>query len=181
MSTDDAPKSERTRLPVLPHSGKVDQMRQEAAMSAQASQATTTKAGVTEVTPPATPMPQGFASGGHTNRINPVSPERKTIEYKLLEGKVIAALKTVYDPEIPVDIYELGLIYDIDIDDEKNVAIRMTLTAPGCPVAGSLPGDVERRIEAIPEVKSATVELVWEPTWSRDMMSETALLTLGMM
>lgn len=130
---------------------------------------------------PNTPPPVVPARGGHTNRITPVPADRKTIEYKLLEGKIIAALKTVYDPEIPVDIYELGLIYDIEIDDEKSVTVRMTLTAPGCPVAGSLPGDVERRIEAIPEVKSATVELVWEPTWSRDMMSEEALLSLGMM
>ena len=130
---------------------------------------------------PNTPLPVVPAGGGHTNRITAVPAERKTIEYKLLEGKIIAALKTVYDPEIPVDIYELGLIYDIEIDDAKSVTVRMTLTAPGCPVAGSLPGDVERRIEAIPEVKSATVELVWEPTWSRDMMSEEALLSLGMM
>ena len=105
----------------------------------------------------------------------PAAPEAPT------EAAVVEALKTVYDPEIPVDIYELGLIYDIEIDDQKSVTIRMTLTAPGCPVAGSLPGDVERRVEAIPEVKGATVELVWEPTWSRDMMSDEALLSLGML
>ena len=98
-----------------------------------------------------------------------------------LQAAVVEVMKSIYDPEIPVDIYELGLIYDIEIADDKSVTIRMTLTAPGCPVAGSLPGDVERRVEAIPEVKSATVELVWEPTWSRDMMSETALLSLGML
>ena len=150
-------------------------------MSAQPS-GVVPKNGATEVAPPAAAAPAiPTSGGGHTNRIAPVPPERKTIEYKLLEGKVIAALKTVYDPEIPVDIYELGLIYDIEIADDKSVNVRMTLTAPGCPVAGSLPGDVERRIESIPEVKGATVELVWEPTWSRDMMSETALLTLGMM
>jgi FeS assembly SUF system protein len=180
MSDATEPKQERTHLPVLPHSGKVEQLRQEAAMSS-GGQVAEKKAqdGATPVTPPPpAPVPSG---GGHVNRITPVPPERKTIEYKLLEGKIIAALKTVYDPEIPVDIYELGLIYDIEIDDEKNVTIRMTLTAPGCPVAGSLPGEVERRVEAIPEVKSATVELVWEPTWSRDMMSETALLSLGML
>ena len=172
-------KQDRTHLPVLPHSGKVEQLRQEAAMSGQQ---------VTDATrqdKPAAPRPADVSPpapmGGHVNRINPVPAERKTIEYKLLEGKIIAALKTVYDPEIPVDIYELGLIYDIEIDDERNVVIRMTLTAPGCPVAGSLPGDVERRVEAIPEVKGATVELLWEPTWSRDMMSEEALLSLGMM
>ncbi|MEZ0265757.1 MAG: SUF system Fe-S cluster assembly protein [Phycisphaerae bacterium] len=98
----------------------------------------------------------------------------------MLEGKVIAALKTVYDPEIPVDIYELGLIYNIEIDDEKHVHVQMTLTAPGCPVAGTLPGEVERRVETVPEVKSATVELVWEPAWSKDRMSEAAMLSLGM-
>jgi FeS assembly SUF system protein len=146
--------------------------------SAHAPEGKAPTGGVTSVTPVPAPAPP---SGGHVNRITPVPPERKTIEYKLLEGKIIAALKTVYDPEIPVDIYELGLIYDIEIDDEKNVTIRMTLTAPGCPVAGSLPGDVERRVEAIAEVKAATVELVWEPTWSRDMMSEEALLSLGML
>jgi len=175
---------QRTHLTVLPHSGKVDQLRREAAMSGQ----TPSEAGgnrAAEAAPPAAsavaPAPVVPSGGGHTNRIEAVPAERRTIEYKLLEGKIIAALKTVYDPEIPVDIYELGLIYDIEIDDDKRVAIRMTLTAPGCPVAGTLPGDVERRIESIPEVKSATVELVWEPTWSRDMMSEEAMLTLGMM
>ena len=179
----DETKPERTHLPVLPHSGKVDQLRREAAMSGQTP---VDAAGdrAAEAAPPvqsAPSAPTAPPGRGHANRITPVPADRKTIEYKLLEGKIIAALKTVYDPEIPVDIYELGLIYDIEIDDEKSVTVRMTLTAPGCPVAGSLPGDVERRIEAIPEVKSATVELVWEPTWSRDMMSEEALLSLGMM
>ena len=99
---------------------------------------------------------------------------------KLLEGQVIKAIRQVYDPEIPVNIYELGLIYDIDVDESARVHVQMTLTAPGCPVAGSLPGDVERRIEAIPEVRSATVELVWEPPWSKDRMSEAARLALDM-
>src|SRR5437762_2691700 len=81
------------------------------------------------------------------------------ISQKLLEGKVIEALHEIYDPEIPVNIYELGLIYEIKVDPENNVHIKMTLTAPACPVAGSLPGDVERRVEAIPEVKNADVEL----------------------
>ena len=100
---------------------------------------------------------------------------------KLLEGKVIEALREVYDPEIPVNIYELGLIYDIHIHPDQRVSIKMTLTAPACPVAGSLPGEVEKKVEAIPEVKSAEVELVWEPAWTRDKMSEAALLTLGML
>lgn len=104
-----------------------------------------------------------------------------SIADKLLEGKVITAIRQVYDPEIPVNIYDLGLIYQVKINPDKSVYVRMTLTAPTCPVAGSLPGEVEQRIEAIPEVTSAEVELVWEPAWSRDMMSEDALLELGMM
>ena len=100
---------------------------------------------------------------------------------KLIEGKVIEALHEIYDPEIPVNIYELGLIYEIQVDPDRKVHIKMTLTAPACPVAGSLPGEVEKKVEAIAEVASADVELVWEPPWSRDRMSETALLTLGMM
>ena len=102
------------------------------------------------------------------------------VELKLLEGKVIEALREVYDPEIPLNIYELGLIYDVKVDPDRSVHVKMTLTAPACPVAGSLPGEVERKIETIPEVKSADVELVWDPPWSRDRMSEAALLQLGM-
>lgn len=108
-------------------------------------------------------------------------PAPAFLEQKLLEGKVIEALREIYDPEIPVNIYELGLIYNITVNPDQTVHVRMTLTAPACPVAGSLPGEVEKKIEAIPEVKSADVELVWEPAWSRDRMSEAALLTLGML
>lgn len=110
----------------------------------------------------------------------PAPDPTRFVEQKLIEGKVIEALQKVYDPEIPVNIYELGLIYGIDVKPDNTVHVKMTLTAPACPVAGTLPGEVEKRIEEIPEVKSATVELVWEPPWSRDMMSEAALLTLGM-
>jgi FeS assembly SUF system protein len=99
---------------------------------------------------------------------------------KLIEGKVIAALQTVYDPEIPVNIYELGLIYSVEVDDAAYVKVKMTLTSPACPVAGSLPGEVERKIESIPEVTGAEVELTWEPPWSKDLMSEAAMLQLGM-
>lgn len=102
------------------------------------------------------------------------------LERKLLEGQVIKAIRSVYDPEIPVNIYELGLIYSIDVDETAAVKVRMTLTAPACPVAGSLPGDVEKRIENIPDVRSAEVELVWEPPWSKDLMSEAARLALDM-
>ncbi len=103
------------------------------------------------------------------------------IERKLVHGKVVAALKKVYDPEIPVDIYELGLIYGIDIDAENKVKIQMTLTSPGCPVAGTLPREVETKVEAIDEVLEATVDLVWDPPWSRERMSEAAMMALGML
>ncbi|MCK5867269.1 MAG: SUF system Fe-S cluster assembly protein [Mycoplasmataceae bacterium] len=97
-----------------------------------------------------------------------------------LKEDVIEMLKTIYDPEIPVNIYELGLIYDINIDDTFNVAINMTLTAPGCPVAQTFPGDIESKVSTVPNVNEVKVELVWEPTWTKDMMSEAAQLQLGM-
>ena len=99
-----------------------------------------------------------------------------------LEGRVIAALRTVYDPEIPVNMYDLGLVYNLDIDAQQGaVSIRMTLTAPGCPVAQSFPGTVERAVKAVEGVQEAHVELVWDPPWSRERMSEAARLELGMM
>jgi FeS assembly SUF system protein len=114
----------------------------------------------------------------HVNRTKP--PGQLAPAQQALEEKVIEQLKTIFDPEIPLNIYELGLIYDIDIDPENRVHVRMTLTAPACPVAGSLPPQVEAQIESIPQVKSATVELVWDPPWSRDMLSEAARLQLGL-
>ncbi|HVS15229.1 MAG TPA: DUF59 domain-containing protein [Thermoanaerobaculia bacterium] len=105
-----------------------------------------------------------------------------------LEERIVEALKTIYDPEIPVNIYELGLIYDVALppdagengaDEGAEVGIKMTLTSPHCPVAESLPGDVKRRVEAVPGVASAEVEVVWDPAWSPDMMSEAAKLELG--
>lgn len=98
-----------------------------------------------------------------------------------LEQQIIAALKTVYDPEIPVDIYELGLIYEMDIDPENNVDIVMTLTAPGCPVAGSMPGWVQQAVEGVPGVKEVDVEMAWEPPWTPEMMSMRAKLELNML
>jgi FeS assembly SUF system protein len=103
-----------------------------------------------------------------------------SIDRKLLEGKIIAAISKVYDPEIPVNVYELGLIYGIDIADDNSVTVRMTLTAPGCPVAGSLPGEVEKQVESVEEVKEAEVVLVWEPAWDKSRMSEAAMLQLGL-
>lgn len=98
---------------------------------------------------------------------------------KSLEERVIAALKTCHDPEIPVDIYELGLVYSLEISETGDVLIKMTLTSPACPVAGSLPGEVEAKVRAVQGVASVRVELVWEPAWTMDMMSEAAKLRLG--
>jgi FeS assembly SUF system protein len=97
-----------------------------------------------------------------------------------LKEDVIEMLKTIFDPEIPVNIYELGLIYDIDISASGNVVIKMTLTAPGCPVAQTFPGDLENKISSIDGVNKVHVELVWDPPWTRDQMSEAAQLQLGM-
>jgi FeS assembly SUF system protein len=97
-----------------------------------------------------------------------------------LHDDVVEMLKTIFDPEIPVNIYELGLIYDIQISNSGNVHIKMTLTAPGCPVAATFPGEVESKVESVAGVKKASVELVWEPTWDKSMMSEAAQLQLGM-
>jgi FeS assembly SUF system protein len=93
---------------------------------------------------------------------------------------IIEMLKTIYDPEIPVNIFELGLIYDIQLSNSGNVNINMTLTAPGCPVAQTFPGEVESKVETVPGVKKAHVELVWDPAWDKSMMSEAAQLQLGM-
>ncbi|MDX1387175.1 MAG: iron-sulfur cluster assembly protein [bacterium] len=96
-----------------------------------------------------------------------------------IENKVIDVLKTCYDPEIPVDIYELGLIYKINANETGDVNILMTLTSPMCPVAESLPPEVEQKVRELPEVKSAKVELTWEPPWNPEMMSEAAKLQLN--
>lgn len=98
---------------------------------------------------------------------------------KELENEIVEILKTIFDPEIPVDIYELGLIYEVKIDNENNVVIDMTLTSPNCPVAESLPRDVEEKVASIDDVKSAKVEIVFDPPWDKDMMSEEAKLELG--
>ncbi|MDH3216154.1 MAG: iron-sulfur cluster assembly protein [Candidatus Krumholzibacteria bacterium] len=97
-----------------------------------------------------------------------------------LRQRIIGVLKTVYDPEIPVDIYELGLVYDIVIDDKSNARIVMTLTSPGCPVAVSLPVEVENKIRTVDGVGDVAVDVVWEPPWTPDRMSEAARLELNM-
>ena len=117
--------------------------------------------------PPAeeTPLDAGLDTGLDTGEV---------------EVNIVEALKTVYDPEIPVNIYELGLIYDVAIEADGKVEVKMTLTSPGCPVAGSLPGEVQSKVEGVPGVASAHVELVWDPVWNPSMMSEAARLELGM-
>lgn len=98
-----------------------------------------------------------------------------------LEARIVAAMESVYDPEIPVNIYELGLIYNVDIGPSGDVAIEMTLTSPACPVAGELPGEVETRVREVDGVSEVVVELVWDPPWTPDRMTEAARLELGMM
>jgi FeS assembly SUF system protein len=100
-------------------------------------------------------------------------------ELDALTDKLVEKLKTVFDPEIPVDIYELGLIYRVDVSDEKAVVIDMTLTAPGCPVAGDMPGWVQDAVESIPEVTGVTVNLVFDPPWDPSLMSDEAKLELN--
>ncbi|MBN2481108.1 MAG: DUF59 domain-containing protein [Bacteroidales bacterium] len=98
-----------------------------------------------------------------------------------LETEIVKILKDTYDPEIPVNIYDLGLIYDINIDDGKNVRITMTFTAPNCPVADILPNEIKERIENLPEVSSVQIEIVFDPPWNQSMMSDEALFDLGML
>ena len=116
------------------------------------------------------------ATGGGEGTGSALSQE----EVERLKSDLIAALKTVYDPEIPVDIYELGLIYRLDVDDDRNIEIDMTLTAPGCPVAGDMPGWVENAASAVPGVGQVKVNLVFDPPWDMSRMSDEARLALNM-
>jgi FeS assembly SUF system protein len=153
------PVPEQQPLPLLPHPIMVDRLKAQAAQEA--------------------------ASGGHPTPLDFGHAMHKTVgefspAQRALEATIVEVLRTIHDPEIPVNIYELGLIYEIAINPDNRVLVKMTLTSPACPVAGSLPGEVERKIESIPEVKDAEIELVWEPTWDKSRMSETALLDLGL-
>lgn len=159
MSEDTTNTPHHIPLTVLPSSGKVEQLRQENGADGRRTGA---------------PAPAG--SGAQPASSNAQTPRQREIEIK-----VLGVLRTIFDPEIPVNIYDLGLIYEVKVDETDAVRLKMTLTAPACPVAGTLPGEVEAKIESIPEVRSATVELVWEPPWSKDMMSEGAMLDLGFM
>jgi FeS assembly SUF system protein len=118
-----------------------------------------------------TPVP----SASETPQIGPVDAAA-TAE---LQPKIVEVVKTVYDPEIPVDIYELGLIYEILVDAERRVLVKMTLTSPACPSAQQIPSEVRYKIKALPEVTDAWVEIVWDPPWGKERMSETAKLQLG--
>ena len=108
------------------------------------------------------------------------SPAIPPEELDRLTDDIVAALKTVYDPEIPADIYELGLIYKVEIDDNRNVAIDMTLTAPGCPVAGEMPGWVENAVASVQGVQNVTVAMVFDPPWDQSRMSDEARVALDM-
>jgi len=108
------------------------------------------------------------------------TPAIPPAELETLTEKIVAALKTVYDPEIPVDIYELGLIYKVDVADNRDVTVDMTLTAPGCPVAGEMPGMVKSALETVPGLGAITVNMTFDPPWTPDRMSEEAKLELNM-
>ena len=146
--------SDKPHIPlnVLPNSGKVDQLKREFA---------------------AAPARQTIAPA-------PIDPT-KTPRQQAIEAQIIAAIRTIFDPEIPLNIYDLGLIYAIDVAADNTVKITMTLTAPGCPVAGELVAQVQRKVQEVEAVKSAAVDLVWDPPWSRERMSEAALLELGLL
>jgi len=105
----------------------------------------------------------------------------ETVDMEALEKRIIEALRQIYDPEIPVNIYDLGLIYKVDIDDKGVVAVEMTLTSPGCPVAQTFPGEVENAVRSVEGVSAASVELVWDPPWCPDKLSEAAKLELGLL
>jgi FeS assembly SUF system protein len=121
-------------------------------------------------------QPPSVANGGTPVEGSVLSSE----ELEQLTADIVAALKTVNDPEIPADIYELGLIYKIDIADDRMVTIDMTLTAPGCPVAGEMPGWVDNAVSAVPGVQGCTVNLTFDPPWNQSRMSEEAKLAVGM-
>ena len=107
--------------------------------------------------------------------------EETTIDTQELGEKIVKVLKTIYDPEIPVDIYELGLIYDVFVNEDNDVKILMTLTSPNCPVAESLPAEVEEKVKSLDELKDVEVEITFDPPWTQELMSEEAKLELGLL
>ena len=125
-----------------------------------------------------TPSPDDSPANELSQPIEDIVPD--PVKMADIRPQVIEALKTVFDPEIPVNIYEMGLIYDVLVDKDAHVGIRMTLTAPACPAAQSLPLEVKHKAEAVPGVSDAKVEIVWEPPWTKERMSEAAKLQLGL-
>ncbi len=115
------------------------------------------------------------------NKSAPEQPPATSVDTEALMEKVVAVLRTVYDPEIPVNIYDLGLIYNLKVSQQGRVDIDMTLTAPGCPVAQTFPGTVENAVSQVEEVSEAHVELVWDPPWTQDRMSDEVKLQLGLL
>jgi FeS assembly SUF system protein len=109
-----------------------------------------------------------------------MNPEQAMASVEAIKQSVVDVLKTVYDPEIPVDIYELGLVYDVNVEESGSVVVRMTLTSPMCPVAESLPPEVEEKVRSVAGVTDVKIDLVWEPPWTPSLMSEAARLELGM-
>ncbi len=148
----------KLRLAVLPSSGKAEQLRAE--QSPERPPSSRPAVGAESITPNQEPL-------------NPTQ--------QALLQRVIETLQTVYDPELPVNIYELGLIYAVTIDPQLAASVKMTLTAPGCPVAGTLPGQIQQKIAAIEGITAAKVELVWDPPWDKSRMSEAAMLELGLL
>jgi FeS assembly SUF system protein len=146
------PEKPHVSLNVLPNSGKVEQLKRDFAA------APATEAHDAELT----------VFSGNT-------------EQRAIADQIIAAVRTIYDPEIPLNIYDLGLIYAINFSNDDAVKITMTLTAPGCPVAGELVAQVQRKAQEVEGVKSVSVDLVWDPPWSRERMSDAALLELGLL
>ncbi len=130
--------------------------------------------------PNTTPDQVGTSDLSATADLNGTSDELTQFQ-EALHARLVDAIKTVYDPEIPVDIYELGLIYEIEIDEVANVVVSMTLTSPACPVAGALVAEVEEKVNQTDGVKNGKVNLVWDPQWTPEMLSESAKLELGMM
>ena len=112
---------------------------------------------------------------------DPAETRQPEISGDTLEERIVSAIRTVYDPELPVNVYDLGLIYSIEQENAGRVCIQMTLTAPACPVAGTLPGMVEQAVARLDEVDAVCVELVWDPPWTRDCMSDAARLELGLL
>jgi FeS assembly SUF system protein len=121
-----------------------------------------------------------LAEGSAKAAIAPTGSDMSEAEVERLTGDIIAALKTVYDPEIPVDIYELGLVYKVEIDDDRVVTVEMTLTAPGCPVAGEMPVWVENAVASVEGVSGAKVDMVFDPPWDMSRMSDEARVALNM-